>query len=55
MYKKREAIVKAGNTRPTSGTKIEGKKLAVILIIKLLIYLLYQIISKICTKETNSI
>lgn len=30
MYKKIEAIVTAGNTKPTSGTKIEGKYAAAI-------------------------
>lgn len=31
MYKNKEAIAIAGNTNPTNGTKIEGKKLAAII------------------------
>ena len=30
MYKKREAIAIAGKTKPTNGTKTDGKKEAVI-------------------------
>jgi len=36
IYIKNKAILKAGNTRPTNGTKIDGKKDDVIII-----YLLY--------------
>ena len=32
MYKKNKLILKAGKTKPTSGTKIEGKKAAVIIL-----------------------
>ena len=40
MYKKIEAIVIAGKTKPTSGTKIEGKYEAAIKIFLILKYLL---------------
>lgn len=34
MYRKNNAIVKAGKTRPTIGTKIEGKNEAAIFSLK---------------------
>jgi hypothetical protein len=33
MYRKNNAILKAGKIKPTIGTKIEGKKAAAILIL----------------------
>jgi len=35
MYMKNNAILKAGNTRPTRGTKIAGKNAPVIIFIKI--------------------
>jgi hypothetical protein len=37
MYKKRAAIATAGNTKPTNGTRMDGKNEAAIKILKFLI------------------
>ena len=42
MYIKNNAILRAGNTRPTNGTKIAGKKVAVIFLFYKIIYLQFN-------------
>lgn len=47
MYIKNNAILKAGKTRPTIGTKIAGKKAAVIIYYLLLKFLVWLLITRI--------
>jgi hypothetical protein len=46
MYKNKNAIATAGNTKPTVGTRIEGRKEAAIIIKFLLIWIAFPIVSE---------